>query len=142
DGALGDPIFGLLQNRRRWRALLVEPLPEYFNRLVKNYGLSNRFMFEQSAIGAQNGQFVFYHLDERARRSEHWRSYFDRIGSLDRSDLIQNLGECVEPMTPYIVKAQVNVLSMEALLRKWRIDRIDGLIVDAEGYDWDIIRQT
>ena len=30
DGERGDPIFTLLRNRRLWRALLVEPLPEIF----------------------------------------------------------------------------------------------------------------
>jgi len=61
---------------------------------------------------------------------------------MDKSDLIHNLGDCVEAMVPYIVATEVNVLSIDALLKKWAIDRIDALIVDAEGYDWEIIKQT
>jgi len=99
-------------------------------------------MFEQSAIGANNGRFTIYHLDERARNSVYWRDYFDRIGSLDRSDLIQSLGDSAEVMAPFIIETEVNGLSMNALLEKWAIERIDGLIVDAEGYDWAILRQT
>ena len=45
-------------------------------------------------------------------------------------------------MSPYITETQVNVLTMEALLKKWKINQIDALIVDAEGYDYEIIRQT
>ena len=60
-------------------------------------------MFEQSAVGTSNGRLDFYHLDERAKDLSHWRDYFDRIGSLDRSDLIHNLGDCAEAMAPYIV---------------------------------------
>lgn len=142
DGERGDPLSALLRNRRRWHALLVEPLPEYFRQLVKNYGSSHRFMFEQSAVGTTNGRLVFYHLNERARQSSHWRDYFDRIGSLDQSDLIHNLGDCAEAMAPYIVETEVNVLSMDTLLKKWGIERIDALIADAEGYDWEIIKQT
>lgn len=142
DGEREDPISRLLRNRRRWRGLLVEPLPGDFKQLVKNYGSSRRFMFEQSAVGTANGRLAFYHLDERARNSSHWRNYFDRIGSLEKSDLIHNLGNCVEAMIPYIVVTEVNVLTMGALLKKWAIDRIDALIVDAEGFDWEIIRQT
>jgi FkbM family methyltransferase len=143
DGKRGDPISTLLHHRRRWRALLVEPLPKYFNQLVNNYGSSHRFMFEQSAVGTTNGRLSFYHLDEdRARLSPHWRDHFDRIGSLNQSNLIFNLGDCADAMTPYITETDVNVLSVDSLLKKWKIDWIDALIVDAEGCDWGITRQV
>ena len=37
DGEREDPVSRLLRNRRRWRGLLVEPLPRDFKQLVKNY---------------------------------------------------------------------------------------------------------
>ena len=43
----GDPDFRAIHNRRLWHALLIEPLPDYFEQLVKNYGSSHRFKFEQ-----------------------------------------------------------------------------------------------
>jgi FkbM family methyltransferase len=142
DGERGDPVSTLLENRRLWHALLVEPLPEYFGRLVKRYGSSRRFMFDQAAIGTEVGTQPFYYIDERARASPQWRDYFDRIGSLSRSDVILNLGDCADTLSSYIVETEVNVLSIDAILRKWDIDKIDALIVDAEGYDWEIIKRT
>ena len=99
-------------------------------------------MYEQSAVGEEDGVMPFYYIDEKARHEDGWRDYFDRIGSLSRPDLITNLGDRVAEMTPYILESNVNVLAISTLLKKWKIDKVDALIVDAEGQDWKIVKQS
>jgi FkbM family methyltransferase len=142
DGLRDDPVSPLLKTRPLWTALLVEPLPVYMSLLKKNYGLSRRIMYEQSAVGEEDGVMPFYYIDEKARHEDGWRDYFDRIGSLSRPDLITNLGDRVAEMTPYILESNVNVLAISTLLKKWKIDKVDALIVDAEGQDWKIVKQS
>ena len=45
-------------------------------------------------------------------------------------------------MERYIAERDVSVMSVETLLKKWQINRIDALVVDAEGLDWQIVKQA
>ena len=122
DGTRFDPISALIRHRRRWRVLFVEPIPNVFERLVENYGRSRRFMFECSAVGLACGRFNFYYLDERARQNALvWNEWLDLVGSLDRSHVVKALGSEAARLEKFIIETSVPVVTLEALLNKWKI---------------------
>ena len=143
DGVRFDPISSLLRNRYFWRVLFVEPIPHVFKQLVHNFGNSSRYMFECAAVSNSQGEFKFYYLSSEARfAAVRWHEYFDLIGSLDRSHLVKALADEAGNLERFIVETQVPAITLQTLLAKWSIRRIDALVVDAEGYDWKIVSQA
>jgi FkbM family methyltransferase len=49
--------------------LLIEPVPHCFERQKVNFQDSQRFRFEQVAIGASPGQASFYYVDTKANQN-------------------------------------------------------------------------
>jgi FkbM family methyltransferase len=143
DGTRFDPIHALLRNRYRWAALFVEPIPSVHKKLIQNYGNAHRFMFECAAVSDSAGNFNFYYLAPEARGAAlQWHEYFDLVGSLDRSHVVKALADEAVRLEKFIIETQVPVITLQMLLEKWRIQRVDILVVDAEGYDWKIVSQA
>jgi FkbM family methyltransferase len=143
DGKTGDPIRSLLLQNLSWATLFVEPVPFLFERLRQNYADSPRFRFENVAIGQRSGVTTFYYIDEAAK--EHvpeLPGWFYQLGSFDRDHISRHFGSAVNRLIDrFIVTADVPTLSLAALLERNNVDQIDLLHVDAEGYDWEIVRQ-
>jgi len=53
DGVQGDPIHDLIVSRESWRGIFIEPIDFLFQRLRKNYGEAERFVFENVAIALE-----------------------------------------------------------------------------------------
>ena len=139
DGNAGDPIRSLLLQNLSWAALFVEPVPFLFERLRKNYAGSSRFRFENVAIGERAGVCAFYYVHETAK--EHvpeLPSWFDQLGSFDRDHISRHFGSA---LNRFIVSMDVPTLSLAGLLERNNVDKVDLFHVDAEGYDWEIVRQ-
>jgi len=68
DGVTNDPLATLLLTDRRYRGLLVEPLPMYAAMLRANYGECGRFAIEQAAVTASSRM-----RNKAARDSYHIR---------------------------------------------------------------------
>ena len=64
----------------------------------------------------------------------------DGIGSLDRSHVVTALGDQSEHLERFILEIRVPVMTLEMLLSKWAIRRVDLLAIDAEGHDLRIVR--
>jgi FkbM family methyltransferase len=138
DGKEGDPIHCLLEKRKKWKALLVEPVPYLFERLKRNYPDHPRFRFENAAIN-DGTNATFYWVDESARKNlPDLPFWYDQLGSFDRQHIVKHLDGVLEP---YIVSTEIRGLSLGDLFLKNRISRISLLHVDAEGHDYKIISQ-
>jgi FkbM family methyltransferase len=139
DGKSSDLIFGLVK-RFKWSGLLVEPLPDLFARLKKNYEGNPGLIFECAAIAESIGERTLYRLKnkEGAPSLPLWA---DGLGSFSKdvimrhTDLIPNIGE-------YLVMEQVAATPLMPLIEKHAIDKIDLLLIDAEGYDYQVLKQA
>jgi FkbM family methyltransferase len=138
DGRTADPIYMLMKRRKRWRGLFVEPVPYLFERLQKNYGQAERFVFEQAVIG-DGREATFYWVDPAAK--QHFPDlppWYDMMASFDRNHILKQLNGILEP---FIVSEKIRSLTLPELLAKHRIQRLDLLHIDAEGNDWQILQQ-
>lgn len=138
DGRVGDPLFVLLQKNQNWRSLFVEPVPYIFERLKANYPDTERFAFENSAVN-QGEKLNFYWVDPAAKEEiPDLPFYYDQLGSFNRDHIVKALDGKLEP---FILSFEIEGINLEGLLTKHRIEKIDILHIDVEGYDWEILQQ-
>jgi FkbM family methyltransferase len=129
DGQALDPIQGFVR-RRRWRGILVEPQPDAFECLRRNYAGSPGLIFENVAIADQEGSLPLYRLrDDRM------------VSSFDPEHVIKFLPKGVDPREA-LESIQVRCLTLSGLLAKYSVHSLGLLQIDAEGYDYQILKMV
>lgn len=138
DGKTGDPLYSLLHKNSKWQGLFVEPLPDTFEKLKNNYPDTSRFFFENVAIN-EGSEMTFYWVDPKAKENlpdlPYW---YDQLGSFDKKHILKQLDGVLEP---FIRTTQLEGISMATLLDRNAVKDISILHIDAEGYDWKILKQ-
>lgn len=136
DGEFGD-ICGPLARQYGWSGVAVEPVPEMFERLVATYGAYPNITPVNAAIGGEDGRSVFYKVD-------HPHIGFQQLASF-RKDVILKHARSFKnkvglDLEEAIVEIDVDVISINTLLKDKSLSGLDCMFVDAEGYDWEIIK--
>jgi FkbM family methyltransferase len=120
DGVTDDDIRPYIL-RHNWRGVLVEPLPDVFERLKKNYAGVERLEFANCAITEKLGQIEF------------WRHpSLPQCSGLGVRTRIQSRAK--------MERVEVSGVTWHDLLDHYDVDRIDLLQIDTEGYDAEVIR--
>jgi FkbM family methyltransferase len=140
DGKSGDPLYPLLRSNRSWQALFIEPVPYLFERLKQSYGPDPRFHYEQVAIAERRCTMPFYYVAENAgREAPSLPAFCDQLGSFIRANLERHMPP---PLDRFIVEAKLEALPLADVLDRQGVSRIDVLLIDTEGYDWQVLRQV
>jgi FkbM family methyltransferase len=122
---IGDDDLGALVEVHKLRGVLIEPQPAAFVRLQKTYRNQPQVTLLQAAIAEENGVRDLY-----CKRGEA-----SMVASFDRTHLRRhNIAE------NDIVAQQVTCHTVEGAMRLAGLDHVDLMQIDAEGYDWPIIR--
>lgn len=138
DGITEDPVSEAFLKDKRWRGLLIEPVPFCFQRLSCVFQDPERFILEQVAIGNRSGNSTFYYVDENAAGALPQRPYwFDQIGSFDKAHVLAHLDD---EFRQSVVECTVEVHTLREILSKHRIERLHYLQIDTEGYDYEIVK--
>jgi FkbM family methyltransferase len=143
DGVQGDPLHPLIRTRPGWRGLFIEPVPYLFERLRRNCGrlpsAQRRFSFENVAIAAEPGRRPFYYVSERARaRVDELPIWCEQLGSFNREHILSHLEG---RLGPHIVEQDVECATLSEVLARNRVQRLDLLHIDTEGYDYEVLLQ-
>jgi FkbM family methyltransferase len=126
---------------RGWRGIMVEPVPHVFARLRRNYGaLADRVALENVAVAGHDGTMPFFYPappgpDELAGLPD----WYDGIGSLSREAVLAHAHR-IPDIAARLVEAEVPCLTYRSLLERHRVARVDLVVIDTEGSDWDIVR--
>lgn len=136
DGKTHDPIYELVRSFS-WHGILVEPLKDHFEKLKENYIDCTGLIFENAAIADYTGIGTMYRIPTQAISESNLPRWGLEAGSLfrDRNALAW------EEIKPYVIEEQVACLKLSDLLSKHDVKNIDVLQLDAEGFDWQILRQ-
>jgi FkbM family methyltransferase len=138
DGITDDPFSDLLFANTSWRGLLIEPVPYCFDRLRANFQDSQRFSFEQVAIGTPVGEGTFYYVDAKAiQKIPGLPTWFDQLGSFDRNHIMKHLDGTLEP---FIIESKVQVCPLSDVLMRNGIQDVHLLHVDTEGHDYKVLK--
>jgi FkbM family methyltransferase len=138
DGVQGDPIHELVVERSGWRGMFIEPINFLFRRLRENYGNDERFLFENVAIGTRRETKKFYYVSEKAKSELELPYWHDQLGSFDRSHITKMLGEA---LSSYIIEADVECLPLTDVLDRNKVEAIDLVHIDTEGFDYKVLSQ-
>jgi FkbM family methyltransferase len=129
DGCSDDPLHGYV-TRHHWRGLLAEPQPAAFAQLQANYATEEQLEFANVAVGAVDGEATLY-VDAGTPGA----CGSSLIASFDREVLLKSVGSAER-----IRQIQVPVLTPASLLRQHAVSRVDLLVIDTEGYDYEILK--
>lgn len=143
DGLRNDPIREFVV-RDRWRGVLVEPLPDMFAKLKRNYA-GRRFSglhFENAAVSRRDDEtldFWTFRADFLDALAAEHRLYYLRKSSFDRDHVLRFLTHDAEAERALerIVVPCVTVATLA--LRYFDAGAFDLLVIDAEGHEKAIL---
>jgi FkbM family methyltransferase len=127
DGVMADPLHDWIK-RANWRGILVEPQALEFERLKATYAQErHRLVFENVAIADMDGTCTLYRLDDAARTDDWERGRASLLPPYDAHRFIAETVPCI---------------TFDSLLRRHDVTRVDLLQIDAEGYDFEILKRV
>ena len=134
DGVTHDPLYPFIRDHG-WRGVMVEPIPEAFAALQRNYAGFPQVELVQAAVGTSDTTGTIYAAevtdDTSLRMSLH--------ASFDRS-VILKARRWYPDIESRIVEREVSVVRFDTLISRLGHPAIDVLKIDAEGHDLEILR--
>jgi len=133
DGVQFDPLHHfLIKNHQNIKALLLEPIEEYYINLVRNYSGFENLLPLQLAIHNSERQMTVYKVDNK--RITYDQSHLIGIASFDRNHYKRS-GISAE----HIKEESVSCAPLSEVLSNHKFPQVDILQIDAEGYDCEIV---
>lgn len=136
DGVTGDPIYRHLA-ARDWRGVVVEPLPDIFERLKESYRDRPHVRAINAAVTASSGRMTIFRVDGRHPDDPFWA---DQLASFDRQTIMKHVWG-VPNLSDRIKPVEVRTITWKNLISDISPPAIDFLHVDTEGHDYEVLRQ-
>ena len=134
DGIMDDPLYDLVR-AHGLAGLLVEPMPDFFDRLQRNYADQPQLRFENCAIGPTDGTRTLYRFANDTvadPRAAGHASFFRR--HLEKQE--RHLPGCAA----HIEELEVKTMTLASLFQNHGIRTLGLLQIDAEGFDFEIVK--
>jgi FkbM family methyltransferase len=135
DGMAGDPLFTAF-SKTRWSGLLVEPVPHLYERLVVRYRDRPGVRLERAAVSGQDGEAPLYRLRAVPGKTPEW---FDQLATLNRDVLLKHRSS-IPNLESLLLEDRVPTVRLETLFTRHNVTRIDLVVIDTEGHDYEILR--
>ena len=136
DGVIHDPIHQVVE-ACGWSGVLVEPLPVFYEKLVANYAGVPNLEFENAAVGTTDGTATIFSVDPRPG-DPYW---VELLSSFNREVIISQ-GQVLPDVEHRLIEVEVRTTTLASLVARHGLTAIDLLHVDAEGYDFEILKQV
>lgn len=137
DGVQSDPIHDLVIEYG-WPGLLVEPQPEIFEVLKRNYLGRENLKFANCLVGKSNLQNKKIFIPKaRSQEVSHELSGMARLDRLSLEDELAASAFSQEAV--WIEEFEIEMWDLAGLFHAHSIDRVDLLVIDAEGFDLYIL---
>ena len=136
DGVSNDPLHDVVL-ARQWRGVLVEPVPQLFGELVENYAGRPDLSFENAAVGDGQQKIQPMYVVEPRPGDPDW---VNQLASFD-VDVVLRHRRDLPGLDDRIHRVDVRTVTLPGLVARHRIDSVDLLHVDTEGFDLEVLRQ-
>jgi FkbM family methyltransferase len=135
DGLAGNPLREFVVTRK-WEGIMVEPVHFVYERLVKAYRGYPHVRCENVALGEISGTKPFYHL----RKNKVLPPGYDQVGSFNKEKIL-NEDYMFPGLANFIESIDVQCLTLRDLLARHGNRKVDVCVIDAEGFDFEVIKQ-
>ncbi len=133
DGRTNGIVYPYLQ--KGWKGAFVEPVPYLFERLQASVAPYPNAVALPYACGQERGRRTFYSVDPTQEREKY--GWIEFIGSFDREVIMRHRWGYPD-LERHIREIEVESYTATELAGLAGLDRVDCLVIDAEGYD-DIV---
>ena len=119
--------------------ILIEPVPEVFKRLRRLYEQRDNIEVINCAIGERRETKNFWIVGNIAKEKLGNRlpPWWDNIGSFDVKHIDRHLGGA---LSNFKEKITVEVRTIEEILSERQVSNLFFLHIDAEGFDFEILK--
>jgi FkbM family methyltransferase len=142
DGLQADPVHEIISDLNL-PAILVEPLPDLFEQLQRNYAGLPRIYFENCAVSTEPGEAEIFRI---ARAATHFPEWVRGLASFDKDVLLSHKnkpGVRGRNFEQYIESVRVPTATVGQLLEAHSdVRRIIALQIDTEGYDFVVVKSA
>ena len=144
DGRMHDPVYSLITDNGL-KACLIEPQPNVFERLKENYAGFDGAEFVNAVISDKQGKASFYSLSDSLQVPGKDFN-FSGISSLSREHVVRGFQKYARRygikarLEDCLRKIEVDSMPLSILLENKNIDKIDILQIDAEGFDYEVLK--
>jgi FkbM family methyltransferase len=147
DGINHDPIHKFVK-RDKWRGLLIEPQPDVFRyQLFPLYMRDEGVFMENIAISDKISLMDMYKISFTRERwatgltTFHKPTLQDKVDRGDVDNIAKRKGIKVPSQKEeYIDQVKVESKTFEFLRAKYKIQEVDVLQIDVEGFDFEVIK--
>lgn len=127
---------------RGWTGLMVEPVPYVFARLEGNYAGVPGVTVVNAAIADRTGTLPLFHLvEEPDPPSKGLPDWYDGVGSFSRETVLSH-ADAIPDVAARLVRSEVRVMTFDDLCAAHDVTRVDVLVVDTEGHDFEVLRHV
>lgn len=147
DGFFHDPIYKFIR-RYGWKGVMLEPQPHVFkNFLCKLHRKTEGVHTINAALSHEDGERKMYKIAFSEKRWATGLTSFKKeaiehaIESGHVNRLAERNGEALpQRKEDYITEINIDCISPESLIKKYNLSHIDWVQIDAEGFDYEIIK--
>lgn len=150
DGKTADHIYKFVL-KYDLPGILIEPQEDAFKKLEDNYRAASNLIFANVAISDKDScrnLFVVKEsyktiFDKNSKYGASGKASFfkEHIKKNIRNKFMNEFFFKEQDINNYIDKKMVKTLSFKTLINKYNVKKFDLLMVDVEGYDFEIIKQ-
>ena len=135
DGKIDDPIYEFVTYYpQKVSGILIEPVKDYFEELKTNYKKYPNFTLLNMAIHNSRKEMTIYRPDPIKMEQYGLPQWTKGIASFNK-DHHKISGTPKDVM----VEEKVSCISLNELIKKHQVAKIDLLLIDTEGHDSEII---
>lgn len=138
DGVKHDPIHQFIL-KYNWVGVLIEPIPEYFEKLKQTYSKFKNLTLLNVAISENSGWRTMYGVSSRAPKLiwelARTKDSFSKKVLMRRTWYIPFLSR-------YVISKKIRCSTLSKIYLSSKINHVDFLVIDTEGYDYEILKQV
>lgn len=134
DGRRNDEASQFI-HKYRWRGLLLEPLPDIFSALEDTYAQMKQVALVNAALADRDGEMTFY----RVKPGPDIPDFCNQLGSFSLDTILEYRTTFPE-IEQHIITEKVQTLTFPTLIHRHGVEKIDVIVVDTEGYDYQILK--
>lgn len=146
DGFNNDPLYKYVR-LHNWKGILVEPQKKVFEEgLKETYEAFENVTLVNAAIDSECGTKELYKIGFSDSNWATGLSSFDKAmikKQYERGYVKKSAREAGEKLpedkSDYITTETIDTITFERLIEQSDISEVDGLFIDAEGYDYNLI---